>query len=75
MCLAISILFGYAYIKTQNIWVPVIMHYLYNNISALMAGGADAMENQVIEWAIIPGYALSFIAFYLFILAPLYRKS
>ncbi|MCR5675335.1 MAG: CPBP family intramembrane metalloprotease [Lachnospiraceae bacterium] len=76
VCLAISIFFGYAYMKTQNIWVPMIMHYLFNNVTALLAGGGtDALEDQVIEWSILPGYALSFIVFFLFILAPMYKKS
>ncbi len=78
VCFAIAIFFGYAYMKTENIWVPVIMHYLYNNLSAVIAGGAgnfDALKDQTIDWGILPGYALSFIVFYLFILAPAYKKA
>ena len=78
VCVAISIFFGYAYMKTENIWVPVIMHYLYNNISAILAGGAgnaDALKDQVIDWGLLPGFALSFVVFYLFILAPAYKKA
>ena len=48
-CVAIAIFFGYAYMKTENIWVPIIMHYLNNNIAALLSGGGqDSLMNQVI---------------------------
>ena len=75
-CVAIAIFFGYAYMKTENIWVPVIMHYLNNNIAALLSGGGqDALMNQVIEWRQIPVAAVSFILFFLFILSPVYNKT
>ncbi|MBO4904447.1 MAG: CPBP family intramembrane metalloprotease [Lachnospiraceae bacterium] len=75
-CVAIAIFFGYAYMKTENIWVPIIMHYLNNNIVALLSGGGqDALMNQVIEWREIPAVAISFILFFLFILAPVYNKT
>ena len=75
-CIVIAIFFGYAYMKTGNIWVPVIMHYLNNNIAALMAGGkADALQNQSISWSDIPIHLASCVVFALFILMPLYNKN
>lgn len=75
-CLAAAIFFGYAYMKTGNIWVPIIMHYLNNNIAAIFSGGgADALMNQTIEWKEIPISAASFIIFILFIFAPVYRSG
>ncbi|MBO4267549.1 MAG: CPBP family intramembrane metalloprotease [Lachnospiraceae bacterium] len=75
-CVAIAIFFGYAYMKTENIWVPIIMHYLNNNIAALLSGGGqDALMNQVVEWREIPVVAVSFILFFLFILVPVYNKT
>lgn len=74
-CVAIAIFFGYAYMKTQNIWVPVIMHYLNNNLAALISGGSDALTDQVIEWNMLPAVAASYIVFFLFIFAPLYGKG
>lgn len=75
-CVGIAIFFGYAYMKTQNIWVPVIMHYLNNNIAALLNGGeADALQNQVIPWSAIPFALLSSIVFMVFILMPIYNQS
>ncbi len=74
-CVAIAVFFGYAYMKTENIMVPVIMHYLNNNIGAILSGGGDALKDQVIEWKMLPAAAASYLLFFLFILAPLYRQD
>ena len=75
-CVIIAVFFGYAYMKTRNIWVPIIMHYLNNNLAALLnGGGAEALQNQVIPWSVIPISAVSGIVFFLFILAPVYHKT
>lgn len=41
-CITISIFFAYAYMKTENIWVPTIMHFLNNNLIVLLAGDYSA---------------------------------
>ncbi len=74
-CVAIAIFWGYAYMKTENIMVPVIMHYLNNNIAAIVSGGSDALKDQVIEWQMLPGAAVSYIMFFLFILAPVFKAG
>jgi membrane protease YdiL (CAAX protease family) len=75
-CTVIAIFFGYAYMKTQNIWVPVIMHYLNNNLAALLSGGgSDALQQQNIAWGDIPLFLASSIAFALFIFMPIYGKG
>ena len=75
-CTVIAIFFGYAYMKTNNIWVPVIMHFLNNNVAALFAGGgAEALQNQSMEWKELPLFALSSIAFALFIFMPIYSSK
>lgn len=74
-CVAMAVFFGYAYMKTENIMVPVVMHYLNNNIAAVIGGGgADALTDQVIEWGMLPGMAISYVLFFLFIFAPVYKK-
>ena len=74
-CIVIAVFFGYAYMKTGNIWVPVIMHYLNNNIAGIMVGGSEPLQNQVIPWSMLPVHAISSIIFLLFIFAPLYNKK
>ena len=47
-CVSFGVFFGYAYGKTGNIWVPVAIHFINNNMSALLAGGD--LGNQVYRW-------------------------
>lgn len=75
-CVAMAVFFGYAYMKTGNIMVPIIMHYLNNNIVAIIGGGgSDALTGQVITWKEVPVMAVSYLIFFLFILAPIYKKE
>ena len=38
-CIALSVFFAFAYMKTDNIWIPVILHFMNNNIAGLISGG------------------------------------
>lgn len=38
-CISLGIFLAYAYMKTNNIWVPVILHYINNNMIVLFSGG------------------------------------
>ena len=51
-CITLGVFFAYAYMKTQNIWVPVIMHYLNNNLVPIITGNLSAtvLENQEVSW-------------------------
>lgn len=76
-CVSIGIFFGYAYMKTQNIWVPVIMHYLNNNLILVLAGTTDTsvLQNQSVAWSDIPIAIVQSLVFVLFILAKEFRKN
>ncbi|WP_125140719.1 CPBP family intramembrane glutamic endopeptidase [Clostridium transplantifaecale] len=50
-CIGIGIFFSYTYLKTNNIWVPVILHFLNNNLIAVLnSGNAAVIHNQLIGW-------------------------
>ena len=55
-CITIGLFMAYAYMKTQNIWVPVIIHFLNNNMAVVFSGtySADVLQNQQIHWGEIP---------------------
>ena len=75
-CVAFGIFIGYSYMKTQNIWVPVIMHMLNNNLIAVFAGGdVSVIQNQEVTWAQIPMMLVYCSVFALFILAPIFGKK
>lgn len=78
VCVTMGIFFGYAYLKTNNIWVPVAMHFLNNNLIAIITGtfSGDVLRNQHIEWLyLVEVLILDFIFFGLFIFAKEYRSK
>ena len=72
-CVSFSIFFGYGYMKTENIWVPVVMHYINNNMIAVI-GGADAIGGQVYRWKDIPLTLVLDVMFIVFIFSKVYRE-
>ena len=51
-CITIGIFFAWAYMKTDNIWVPTVLHFLNNNLIPIFSGSysADVIEGQSISW-------------------------
>ena len=51
-----GVFMAYTYMKTQNIWVPIIIHFLNNNMAVVFSGtySADVLQNQQIHWGDIP---------------------
>ena len=75
-CVSISIFWGFLYMKTGNLWVIIICHYLNNTLAAALGGGTtDALKNQHIPWISVPIHLLSSIVFMLFLLAPIYSEK
>lgn len=52
-CITLGIFFAYAYMKTENIWVPVALHFLNNNLVPIVSGNysASVLENQSMTWS------------------------
>jgi len=77
-CVAIAIFFGFVYLKTENIWICVCMHFLNNNLIPIFTGTftADVMQNQHVPWFyLIEILILDFVVFGLFIFAKEYKKK
>lgn len=77
-CLGLGIFFGWAYLKTENIWVPVILHYLNNNLIVVVANEytAGVLQNQAVTWEMIPAaILLNGVLFGVFILSKEFRKK
>ena len=77
-CVFIGIFFGFVYLKTNNIWICVCMHFLNNNLIPIFTGtfSADVMQNQHVPWFyLIEIFVLDLVVFGLFIFAKEYRKK
>ncbi|WP_022764110.1 CPBP family intramembrane glutamic endopeptidase [Butyrivibrio sp. XPD2006] len=75
-CVTMGIFFGYAYMKTQNIWTIAIMHFINNNYVVIFTGGdVNVLQNQSLEWSHLPIMLFRSLIFALFILAPIFNKK
>lgn len=77
-CVTLGIFLGYAYMKTQNIWVPVLIHFLNNNMILVISGefSADVLTDQSVAWSDIPfSLLLNGVLFGVFILSKQYREK
>ena len=74
-CIGMGIFFTYTYLKTNNIWVPVILHFLNNNLVVILnSGNAGAINNQLISWAdVLLLLILNLVLFVPFILTKEFR--
>ena len=77
-CVTLGIFLGFAYMKTENIWVPVIIHFLNNNLIMVISGAfsAEVLENNSVSWMQIPiTLLIDVLLFGLFIFAKQYRRD
>ncbi len=75
-CVSLGIFFAWAYMKTGNIWVPVLMHFFNNNLIMVIANeySTDVLQNQEVTWGMLPGaLLLNGVLFGLFLLAKEFR--
>lgn len=73
-CIALSVFFAFAYMKTDNIWIPVILHFMNNNIAGLISGGT--VSGAVIEWKAVLIHLIFYSVFFLpFLASKVFRES
>lgn len=73
-CIALSVFFAFAYMKTDNIWIPVILHFMNNNIAGLIGGGT--VSGAVIEWKAVLIHLIFYSVFFLpFLASKVFRES
>ena len=51
-CVTLGIFYGWAYLKTDNIWTVVILHFVNNNLVPIITGNytSEVLQNQDITW-------------------------
>lgn len=77
-CVSIAIFFGYAYLKTNNIWVVVCMHFLNNNLIPIITGdlSGQVIENQHVRWSdLVIMLLVDLVVFCLFIFTGEYKAD
>ena len=77
-CVSLGIFFAWAYRKTGNLWVPVILHYMNNNLAPVIANtySADIFQNQEITWGMLPSsLVMNGLLFGFFLLSGVFREK
>ena len=76
VCVTLGVFFTFAYEKCgKNIWVPVLLHYLNNNMILVWTGTAD-ISNQIIGWGDVAAAAVLYaIVFLPFLAAKCFKKA
>ncbi len=51
-CVTLGIFYGWAYLKTDNIWTVVILHFINNNLVPIITGNytEEVLQNQDVTW-------------------------
>lgn len=76
-CITLGIFFAYAYGKTGNIWVPVALHFMNNNLIPVITGNysADVLQNQAIAWGdLVPALLLNGLVFGPFLFSKVFQN-
>ena len=76
VCVTLGVFFTFAYEKCgKNVWVPVLLHYLNNNMILVWTGTAD-ISNQIIGWGDVAAAAVLYaIVFLPFLAAKCFKKA
>lgn len=69
VCVTMGVFFSFCYeVCGRNIWVPVLLHYLNNNMILVWVGTAD-ISNQVLTWGDVAQSAVMYLVCFLPFLA------
>ena len=78
-CIALAIFFGYVYMKTNNIWLVTLMHFLWDGMmqmtATLLSEDGSGITNMSLKWSEIPSAVICNLVLCVFIFAPIYNKK
>lgn len=61
VCISLGTFMAYAYMKTNNVWLPALIHCFNNNLSAVVVGSGTGSWSEIGICALI--YAVLFLPF------------
>ena len=74
ICISIGVFFAYAYMRTKNLWVPIILHYMNNNFSWILNVNVTNTELSPLQ-AVVQSIVPSMIVFFPFIFSRVFSKT
>lgn len=70
-CVCTAIFYGYVYMKTENVWLLVVMHFVNNNLSGIYAGAVNESNSGICVLAAMGAN----LVFGVFIFSKVYNKN
>ncbi|MGL4911752.1 MAG: CPBP family intramembrane glutamic endopeptidase [Romboutsia sp.] len=71
-CMLLGVFLGYAYMKTENIWAPILIHLVNNSMAVVLGGG---YESVITLETLILGIVINAIVFLPFLLTKEYKSN
>ncbi|MGL4803037.1 MAG: lysostaphin resistance A-like protein [Cetobacterium sp.] len=71
-CMILGVFLGYAYMKTENIWAPILIHLVNNSISIILSG---SYESVITLETLIMSIVVNAILFLPFLLTKEYKSN
>ncbi|GAA0124380.1 type II CAAX endopeptidase family protein [Clostridium sp. CTA-19] len=72
-CILLGIFLGYAYMKTENLWTPILIHLTNNAVAVALSGGS--YESNFTLKTLLLGIAINAIVFVPFIFTKEYKEN
>lgn len=72
-CITLGVFFAFAYMSTGNIWVPVILHFVNNNMAVVVSGTTQITGQPVIWLGVLLSAILNGVIFLPFLAAKVFR--
>lgn len=71
----LSIVIGYAYMKSKNVWICAFMHFLFNMIYSSFPGNGvlNVVQLRTAPWQLV-SFIIMVMAFYFFLFSKEYKK-
>ena len=74
-CISLGIFFAYVYLKTENIWSVVLLHFLNNNLIPVFTGSANIANSVITIKDIVILFIVNFVIFLPFLLSNVFSKK
>ncbi len=71
-CVSLGVFLGYAYMKSKNLWAPILIHLLNNCIATIASGGS--YESEFTLESLLIGILVNAIFFLPFLFTKEYKK-
>ena len=73
-CITLGVFFAFAYMSTGNIWVPVALHFLNNNLAVAVSGTAQ-LSGYAVGWMdVLASLVINGVIFLPFLAAKVFRR-